>query len=220
MRHAAVAFWLARDARSTAHALDLEPRALGALSAQRLRALLVGAQRAPFHAARLKAAGILHPGALRDVELPLALRALAPVTKRELREVGDAALRDGRVSPSWFASHSSGSSGEPFRVYYDARAWSMLKYLVKMRSRRAAGVRLSDRVAILDAIPISDEGSSLLERLGRLRRISVFRSPAEIAALLAEYRPAAIYALPSALLEVARAMDGDAPRIRAARLFT
>ena len=142
------------------------------------------------------------------------------MTKRDLREAGDAALRDGQLRSSWWASQSSGSSGEPFRVYYDARAWSMLKYLVKLRSRRAAGVALGDRVAILDAIPIAAEGEALLERAGRLRRLSVFRPPAELATLLAGYRPSAIYALPSALLEVARAMEQGAPRVRAQRIFT
>jgi phenylacetate-CoA ligase len=220
MKHAAVAFWLARDAPAVSRADDLDADALHALTARRLRALLVSAQRAPFHAARMREAGLSRPGALRDVELPLALLSLTPVTKHDLRDAGDAALRDGRVSARWFSSRSSGSSGEPFRVYYDARAWSMLKYLVKMRSRRAAGVKIADRIAILDAIPVIEEGIAPLERAGRLRRISVFRAPAEIAALLDAFRPDAIYALPSALLEISRAMDAGAPRVRTKRVFT
>ena len=220
MNHAALAYWLARDARAASSALDLAPEALSALAARRLRALLVDAQRSPFHDARMRAAGIPRPAVLRNAELALALQSLSPVTKRDVREAGDSALRNGRASASWFSTQSSGSSGEPFRVYYDARAWSMLKYLIKMRSRRAAGMALTDRVAILDAIPISSEGHSLLERAGRVRRISVFRPPAEIASLLAYYRPAAIYALPSTLLEVARARQDGAPTVRVPRIFT
>ena len=219
-RHAALAYWLARDSRATAHALDLDAASLRALSTQRMRTLLVDAQRSPLNAARMRDAGLSRPGALREVELPLALQSLAPVSKQELRSAGSAALRDGRISASWFSSRSSGSSGEPFRVYYNARAWAMLKYLVKMRARRAMGMRLLDRVAILDAIEPGDEGHSLLERAGRLRRISAFRPPAEIAAMLAAYAPVEIYALPSALLEVARVCDADAPRVRAQRIFT
>ena len=220
MNHAAAAYWLARDARAALGALVLDPDALEQLSVRRMRALLVDAQRSPFHASRMREAGLAHSGALRDAHLPLALRSLSPVSKHDLREAGDAALRDGRVSATWFSSRSSGSSGEPFRVYYDARAWSMLKYLVKMRSRRAAGVTLADRIAILDAIPSTAEGRALMERAGRVRRISVFRDPAEIATLLADFRPDAIYALPSALLEVARAMSCGAPRVHAQRIFT
>ena len=219
-KHAAVAYWLARDARATAHALDCDATSLHALSARRMRALLVDAQRSSLNAARMRDAGLSRPGALRDVELPLALQSLAPVSKADLRDAGTAALRHGHISASWFSSRSSGSSGEPFRVYYDARAWTALKYLVKMRSRRAAGMRLLDRVAILDAIDAGDEKHSLLERAGRLRRISVFRPPAEIASILAASAPAEIYALPSALLEVARACDAGAPRVQVQRIFT
>jgi phenylacetate-CoA ligase len=218
--HAAVAYWLARDARGAMRAPDLDAASLRALSAKRMRALLTDAQRSPFHAERMRAAGLSRPDALRVAELPLALQSLPPVTKHELRDAGDASLHDGRPSASWFSSRSSGSSGEPFRVYYDPRAWSMLKYLVKMRARRAAGMHLMDRVAILDAIDRGDEGRSLLERAGRLRRISVFRQPEEIAAALAAFAPAEIYALPSALLEVARACSAGAPRVRARRIFT
>jgi phenylacetate-CoA ligase len=220
LNHAAVAYWLARDARPVLDALDLDSGTLAALTALRMRALLVDAQRSPFHASRMRSAGLVRPDTLRDSELIAALRSLSPVTKHELREAGDDALQRGRASASWFSSQSSGSSGEPFRVYYDARAWSTLKYLVKMRSRRATGVTLADRVAILDAIPIAAEGSALLERVGRVRRISVFRAPEEIATLLAAHRPDTIYALPSALLEVARAMSAGAPRVRAQRIFT
>ncbi len=219
-KHAAVALWLARDAREASRALDLPPDALRALGARRLRALLVAAQRAPFHAERMRAAGLTRPAALRDLELPIALQSLAPLSKRELLAAGDAALHDGRVHESWFSSRSSGSSGEPFRVWYDARAWATLKYLVKARARRAAGMRWTDRVAILDAIPVADEGSATLERMGRLRRISVFREPAEIACMLAAYQPAAIYALPSVLLELARTTEVRTLRARANRVFT
>ncbi|MBK5189818.1 MAG: hypothetical protein JJD97_16360, partial [Gemmatimonadaceae bacterium] len=51
-REAALAFWLARDARATARALELDPASLRALAAGRMRALLADAQRSPFHAAR------------------------------------------------------------------------------------------------------------------------------------------------------------------------
>ena len=68
-----------------------------ALAARRLRAMLVEARRAPFHAERMRAAGLTRPSALRDLELPIALQSLPPLSKRELLDAGDAALRDGRV---------------------------------------------------------------------------------------------------------------------------
>jgi phenylacetate-CoA ligase len=216
----ALAYWLARDARALSRALNLEAEPLRALATRQLRALLGAAARSPFHTARMHAAGLSRALALPDSELVAALGALPPVTKRELRDAGPSAFDGGRTSDEWFSSLSSGSSGEPFRVHYTGRAWASLKYLVKMRSRRAAGMRLADRVAILDAIAPDREGSSPLERAGRVRRISVFRPAADLAAALAAHRPDAIYALPSALLEVARAYDDGAPRVRARRIFT
>ncbi len=219
-KQGAVAYWLARDAWAASRAIDLDTAQLRALAATRIRGLLVQSQRSPFGAARLRAAGLSRPGALRDLELPLALQSIEPVSKAQLRGAGAGALRDGRVSPSWFSSRSSGSTGEPFRVYYDARAWSMLKYLVKMRARRAVGMRFTDRVAILDAIDKADEGGSLPERSGRVARISVFRPAAEIVAMLAAHAPVEIYALPSALLEIATAVERGATAVRTKRIFT
>jgi phenylacetate-CoA ligase len=217
---AAVAYWLARDTHAVSRALDLDEDALRALASRRLRVLLAAAARAPFHAARMRDAGLSRAHALPDSQLAAAFAALAPVTKRELRDAGPAAFEGGRISDAWFSSLSSGSSGEPFRVHYTPRAWAILKYLVKLRSRRASGMRLTDRVAILDAVAQECEGSSPLERAGRARRISVFRPAAQVAAVLAAFRPDVIYALPSALLEVARASDGGAPRGHARRIFT
>ena len=217
---AAVAYWLARDARAVTSAQELDASALHALSIHRLRALLAAAARAPFYAERMHAAGLRTAHAMPDVELAASLSALAPVSKQDLRGAGSAALRDGQLSSAWPSSMSSGSSGEPFRVYYDARAWATLKHLVKIRSRRAVGLQLTDRMAILDAIAPEREGASPLERAGRVRRISVFRANAEIAEALARFRPRGMYALPSALLEVARAMDDGAPRMVVPRIFT
>lgn len=215
-----LAYWIARDARAVSRALQLGDAGLNALSMRRLRALLAACSRAPFHAARLRAAGVSNVSTLPSSELTAALRSLAPITKHELRDAGLATLDGGRRSEAWCSSMSSGSSGEPFRVYYEARAWATLKYLVKVRSRRASGMRFADRVAILDAIDPGDEGHAPLERAGRVRRLSVFRPAEQLAAALAAFAPHAIYALPSALLEVARAMDDGAPRVRARRLFT
>ena len=67
------------------------------------------------------------------------LEALAPAGKTELREAGGEILLGGKVRPEWRSSSSSGSTGEPFRVYYDLRAWATLKILVKLRARRACG---------------------------------------------------------------------------------
>ena len=93
----------------------------------------------------------------------------------------------GKVRPEWRSSSSSGSTGEPFRVYYDPRAWARLKILVKLRARRACGTRPTDRVALLDAVPAvrrEQAGSA-----ARVARISILQPAAKVAAQLAAFGP-------------------------------
>ena len=142
------------------------------------------------------------------------LASLAPVGKAELRAAGTGTLRGGRVRPEWQSSSSSGSTGEPFRVYYDPRAWATLKHLVKLRARAACGVRATDRVALLDAIP------PVRARGSRVARISVLQPGGAMAEELSAFRPDVIYGLPSALLEVAAALDARGARLTVERVFT
>ncbi|MFN2433321.1 MAG: phenylacetate--CoA ligase family protein [Gemmatimonadota bacterium] len=217
-RAARLTGWILREARTTFGAARLPGDALRALVRLRLGQALGAAAESPFHAARLREAGVLR-GAERPWQDPeRALQDLAPLTKRGLQVAGSQALAGGRVDPAWWSSRSSGSTGEPFRVYYDARGWALLKHLVKLRARRACGLRASDRVALLDAVEPHLEGATALERTGRVRRISVLQPPDSIAHRLDSFRPDAVYALPSALREAVRA--GAAAAWRPRLVFT
>ena len=145
------------------------------------------------------------------------LEAIAPATKAELRAAGGDVLMGGRVRPEWRSSSSSGSTGEPFRVYYEPRAWATLKMLVKLRARRACGTRPSDRVALLDAVPPSE---SAVETAGRVARISILQPAARVAAQLAAFAPDTVYGLPSALLEAGQELRYRGARLRVKRIFT
>jgi phenylacetate-CoA ligase len=216
----AVAWWTVVDAPSTFRAPRLDAGSLRALAGRRLSRLLDAAARAPFYAGRLRAAGI-DPARAGARSQPFALlQELPPVSKSDLREAGATALAAGRVDPAWRSSRSSGSTGEPFRVYYEARAWARLKHLVKLRARAACGVRPWDRVAILDALPLPIEGA---EREGvpgfsRVRKISVLQPAERVAAELARFAPDVVYGFPSTLLE-ASATAPPAPT-RPRLLFT
>ncbi|MFN2431354.1 MAG: phenylacetate--CoA ligase family protein [Gemmatimonadota bacterium] len=170
--------------------------------------------RAPFQRERLLQVGIDPWGAAgRD---PFgALRALPPVTKTELRAAGEHALAGGRLDPSWHSSRSSGSTGEPFSMHYDPRCWALLKYVVKLRARLACGVLPWDRVAVLDAVPAKPPA-----RLARIRTVSVLQPAESVANELAAFRPQAIYALPSALLEAAGALRARGTRLSPRVVFT
>lgn len=213
------AFWVAADAARTFGALELDAEATDALARQRLSELLFHASRASrFYSRRLQDAGIEWADPILQRDPYRALAALMPVSKRELREAGSAVLAGGVVNPGWLSSTSSGSTGEPFRVYYEPRAWATLKYLVKLRARFACGARPTDRVAILDAI--APRNTTGLEQSWGSARISVLQPGPVIAEALATFRPDVIYGLPSALVEAARALRARGSRLRIRAIFT
>lgn len=209
-------FWAAMDARSTFGALHLDREPADALARRRLSGLLVhAAAHNAFYRERLRLAGIEPADPILTLDPYSALSALPPVSKPELRAAGLRALDQGRIDGSWLSSASSGSSGEPFRVYYEPRAWAQLKYLVKLRARRACGVRLTDRIALLEAAP---PRRHLIR--GRWSRISVLQSPGAMVGALTTFSPDVLYGLPSALLESARMLQLMGERLRLRAVFT
>jgi phenylacetate-CoA ligase len=215
-----VALWLAVDAASTFAALDLNAHSLDALARRRLSRLLLHSARSnDFYQNRLQAAGIEPADPILQVDPYRALAALPPASKLELRQAGPTALAGGRVHPRWRSSASSGSTGEPFRVYYEPRAWATLKYAVKLRARRACGVGPTDRVVILDAVPPETSASRLEQAIG-CGRISVLQPASAVAAALVAFRPSAIYGLPSALHEAGRALQARGDRLHVSAVFT
>jgi phenylacetate-CoA ligase len=212
-------FWLPIDAVPTFRALGLEAERGTALTRRRLGgSLLHAASNTDFYSTRLQQAGIVWADPILQRDPYRALAAIPPVSKRELRQAGSRVLAGGKVRPSWYSSTSSGSTGEPFRVYYDPRAWATLKYLVKLRARRVCGVRAGDRVAILDAAPV--RRSSGLERGLPFRRISVLQPAAAVAAELIAFAPNVIYGLPSAMIETLGVLRGEGKRLRVRAVFT
>ncbi|MGZ8397447.1 MAG: phenylacetate--CoA ligase family protein [Gemmatimonadales bacterium] len=215
-----VPFWLAVDAARTFAALDLDAEAVDALARRRLSRLLFhAALNNTFYMRRLQDAGIEWADPILDRDPYRALSALPPVSKFELRHAGSRALAGGRVDPKWHSSASSGSTGEPFRVYYESRAWATLKYAVKLRARRACGVGPTDRVAILDASPRGTAASRLEQAIG-CGRISVLQPASSVAAALLAFQPDVIYGLPSALDEAARALEAQGDRLQPTAVFT
>jgi phenylacetate-CoA ligase len=210
--------WLALEAWPVMRVLRLDEDAIAALQRIRLSWILERAAATAFYRERLDAAGL----AARDLTTrpTEALKELWPVTKVELRAAGPTALEGGEISETWPSSRSSGSTGEPFRVYYDPRAWAVLKYLVKWRGRVACGVRARDKLALLDAIPTDRRSRSTLERTGRVRRISVLQDSQLAAAELLAFRPDILYGLPSALREIADGVEQLKGTLRPRRVFT
>jgi phenylacetate-CoA ligase len=215
-----VAFWAAADAVPTFRALGLDARSLDTLVRRRLSRLLTHASHSTsFYRQRLQHAGIDCADPILQQDPYRTLAALAPVSKLQLRQAGTQVLAGPHVRPEWRSSTSSGSTGEPFRVYYDLRAWASLKYLIKLRSRYACGVRPTDRVAILDAVAPGKRASKLEQVLG-CARISILQPTAEVAAALSAFAPEVIYGLPSAILELAQTLRACGKRLPVRAVFT
>jgi phenylacetate-CoA ligase len=212
---AKAALWGAAEAASTFAALDLDREALDRIARRRLSSLLLNsAINNRFYSRRLQDVGIEWADPILQWDPFRALAVMPPVSKLELRRAGTRVLDYGRVAEDWFSSTSSGSTGEPFRVYYEPRAWSKLKYLVKLRARRACGVRLGDRIAVLDAIPPSPPMIG-----ARWSRISVLQPAAQLAQAIQDFSPDVLYGLPSALLEAGRVLRGRG-RLKLRAVFT
>ena len=212
-----VGFWVAADAWRTLRAARLAPDELGTLARKRLARMLRAASATGFYRRRFDAAGVGGDDLMLASSPEQVLGALAPAGKAELREAGGEILLGGKVRPEWRSSSSSGSTGEPFRVYYDPRAWATLKILVKLRARRACGTRFTDRVALLDAVPPAHAPPS---PAARVARISILQPVATVAAELAAFGPDTVYGLPSALLEAAEQLAARGARLRVRRVFT
>jgi phenylacetate-CoA ligase len=213
-----VPFWLALDSARTFAALDLNDAAVDQLARRRLSRLLFdSACNNTFYARRLQDAGIEWADPVLWLDPYRALAALPPVSKLELRQAGAIALTGGQVHPDWLSSSSSGSTGEPFRVYYEPRAWATLKYAVKLRARRACGLGPTDRVAILDTVAGSRPAPG--QGLG-WSRISVLQPAEAVADAMVAFAPDVVYGLPSALLEAGRALQLRGARLQLRMLFT
>jgi phenylacetate-CoA ligase len=212
-----VGFWVAADAWPALRAARLSPDELQALARGRLVRTLRAAAETEYYRRRFDAAGVGGDDLMLESSPDQVLQALAPVAKSELRAAGGDILIGGKVRPEWRSSSSSGSTGEPFRVYYDPRAWATLKILVKLRARRACGTRLTDRVAVLDAVPPSGARQS---QGARVARISILQPAATVAAELADFGPDTVYGLPSALLEAAEELRARGVRLQVRRVFT
>jgi phenylacetate-coenzyme A ligase PaaK-like adenylate-forming protein len=215
----ALSFWLAAEALPTLGALRSHPEEVQELARHRLSRLFLHlAQNNPFYGRRLQRTGIEWADPILQRDPYRALAALQPVTKAELRRAGTRALDQGALNPQWYSSSSSGSTGEPFRVYYEARAWARLKYLVKLRARIACGMSPTDRVALLDAVAPAPFPAASFAR--RWARISVLQPAPELAAALSTFNPDVLYGLPSALMDAGRLLQEQGQQLRVRALFT
>lgn len=153
------------------------------------------------------------------VELPLLDKAEVRAAPSTFRGIN---YPDGKVHKSF----SSGSTGEPFASYFNPIAWYRKKFLIKLRARFACGMKLGERVAILeceDAATVAkrNRNSWLTDFLLQIRVFSLFQEGSELLEELKEFAPQNIYAYPSHLFELGMRGNDNEPLIPGLkRLFT
>jgi phenylacetate-CoA ligase len=137
------------------------------------------------------------------------IRRFPVITKRDVQRSPESFLAAGIAPAELHSSRTSGSSGQPMTTYFDHRAWLLTKYVLKMRRIVAtAGVPLLKRVLIISGEAPERLDASLASApsgfgvIFSQKRLSVHTPPEQNIAALARYRPHAIYAFPSYLIEL------------------
>lgn len=188
----------------------LDPEALRELQERRLRAhLRHAAACSPFYRERFRALGL----APEDVRTVADLRLLPPTTREDLR-APDRLLADDRPRSAWRASTTSGSTGRRTTSYFDEPAWVLAKHLLKLRARRAGGLRPWDRVALFQ------EDAPAAPRWlpwSRCRAFTIHRPIPAVLPAARRFAPTVLYGFPGYLTRLAELAAG---RLRPRLVFT
>ena len=176
------------------------PRALQELISKRLKRVLCHAyQHTDFYRERMDAAGF-RPA--RDYVDPSALRALPITTKADLKTTEKRKLIcHGELDnlSNYFHDHTSGTTGIPIEIHRNEheRAIQMAKWMWVLIQN---GYRPTQRVYSFTSAGRLNEGKSILQRFGLLRRLAVDNTltPAEHLESWRRYRPHFVYGIRSA----------------------
>lgn len=179
---------------------DIETRQTRALN----HFLFNAALHSPWHAQRLKAAGL--DEAVRHGEMQLAdLSRLPTMDKRDARENIDQLVWRGAPG-GVFKYTTGGSSGEPLKFYF-GRARQAADAAGRLRARRWWGVNPGDREVYLWGAPVelnkTDHIKTLRDRLVNQVLLNAFEMSAarmdEYLAAIQAWQPRAIYGYASSL---------------------
>jgi phenylacetate-CoA ligase len=171
---------------------------LRALQWARLRSIVRHAEeRAAFHRERFRAVGFSAEDLRSWDDL-----ARIPVTTRDDLQEPERLLAEGYTPDRMHRSRTSGSTGKPTVAYFDRRAWTLGRHVLKLRARLACGLRPWDRIAIFqEEVP---EGF-VTSMGGRRASVSLHLPPADILDDLEAFAPTALYGSPSQLVRLAEA---------------
>ncbi len=194
--------------------------AMCSLQTERLNALLQGAlAHSPWHAARLREAGLADAAAAGAVSLS-DLSRLPTMNKRDARDnVEQLVWRE--VPGGVFKYTTGGSSGEPL-IFYFGRARQAADAAGRLRARRWWGLAPGEREVYLWGAPVelsrTDRIKTLRDRLVNQLLLNAFEmSPErmdEYLAAIRDWNPKAIYGYASSLALLAAHAESRGARLR------
>ncbi|RJP75900.1 MAG: phenylacetate--CoA ligase family protein [Candidatus Zixiibacteriota bacterium] len=157
-----------------------------------------------FYRRRFEACGV-HPDDLRTIS---DLRLLPLLDKDELRRTDPLEVVTRPPDTPWMVEMTSGSTGEPLRIY---RTWNDL-VPIKAKVIRAftrTGFTLFQRQAVLKSSAESLTGRHWFERLGVLRKLwlSVSDPPEANLRRLRAFKPRHLHGYPSGLVQLAEWLE-------------
>ena len=148
------------------------------------------------------------------------------ISKSHIQQNPDLFLNARILKSRCFASHTSGSTGEPSWTYYDRPCWYRKKYLSKLRARMACGLNWGERIAIFE----SESTAKLRKQTRRIpfqnlifqvSYFSIFEEVKMTLPLLIVFSPQNIYGPPSYLLQLARVFEEEKKHLPGLkRIFT
>ncbi|MFQ6087723.1 MAG: phenylacetate--CoA ligase family protein [Candidatus Methanofastidiosia archaeon] len=154
----------------------------------------------PFYREKFKKAN-LKPS---DIKKSHDMLNIPVTTKEELRLHFPAIAQKFSVDDLYY-SKTSGSTGEPIKTFYNKSAWIHSKYLIKIRARLACGLKIGDRIAVLDALNREEiakqekKGFSIFNLFIKKKTFSVFEDVEEQISLFESFKPNAFDGYPSYL---------------------
>ncbi len=174
-------------------------KAIRKLQNKRLYALLNHVyENVPFYTEYMNQINYLPTRDFKDLD---DLKKLPIINKKMIREHGyESFMSKAYDKTKLNIDHSSGSTGEPFRVYRDKRfyAYQLANYFdVLMRN----GYSFTDKMLTFSSPARLNTGKTMLSKLGLIRRLAVDYnlSPEESLDIVLKYKPQVIYGNPSSI---------------------
>lgn len=130
-----------------------------------------------------------------------------PILSKQMQQSNQSSLlADGVTLDSLDTSTTSGSTGEPTTVAFDRQTWLLCKYALKVRRLLAFNIGVGKRVLQVSELH-PQEIATASHLFGRdlifgQRLVSIHDPVHAVIPVLREYRPHAIYGLPSFLAEL------------------